>query len=107
MNKTHTTIESYIIEAVRKRREELKISPNKLSLEMGLVRNFVNYTETYTLGYKYNSTHLNELAKILDCSISDFYPPKYVEENCIEEYHEIRERRRQELEKSKKRGKTE
>lgn len=107
MIKNHTTIELYIIEAVRKRREELKISPNKLSLEIGLVRNFVSCTENYTLGYKYNSNHLNELAKILDCSISDFYPPKYVEENCIEEYHEIRERRRQELEKSKKRGKTE
>lgn len=102
MNKTHTTIESYIIEAVRKRREDLKISPNKLSLEMGLVRNFVNCTENYTLGYKYNSNHLNELAKILDCSISDFYPPKYVEENCIEEYHEIRERRRKESEDLKK-----
>ena len=105
MIKNHTTIELYIIEAVRKRREELKISPNKLSLEIGLVRNFVSCPENYTLGYKYNSNHLNELAKILDCSISDFYPPKYVEENCIEEYHEIRERRRQELEKSKMQGK--
>ena len=104
MNKTHTTIELYIIEAVRKRREELKISPNKLSLEIGLVRNFVKCTEDYTRGYKYNSNHLNELAKVLNCSISDFYPPKYVEENCIEEYHEIREQRRQESEKLKKQG---
>ena len=107
MNKTHTTIEVYIIEAVKKRREELKISPNKLSLEIGLVRNFVNYTEAYTSGYKYNSNHLNELAKILDCSISDFFPTKYVEENCIEEYHEIRERRRQETESLKKQRKNE
>ncbi len=99
MNKTHTTIEIYIIEAVRKKREELKITPNKLSLEMGLVRNFVTCTEAYTRGYKYNSNHLNELAKILDCSIADFYPSRYVEENCIEEYHEIRERRKQELKK--------
>ncbi len=105
MNKTHTTIEAYIIEAVRKRREELGINPSKLSLEMGLVRNFIKYTEDYTRGYKYNSNHLNELAKILDCNISDFYPPKYVEENCIEEYHEIRERRRQEIKKEKKQGK--
>ena len=102
MNKTHTTIELYIIEAVRKRREELKISPNKLSLEIGLARNFIKYVEDHTCGYKYNSNHLNELAKILDCSISDFYPPKYVEENCIEEYHEIREQKRQELEKQRK-----
>lgn len=71
---------------------------------MGLVCNFVICTENYTHGYKYNSNHLNELAKILDCSISDFYPPRFVEENCIEEYHEIRERRRQELEKLKKKN---
>lgn len=82
----------------------MKISPNKLSLEIGLVRNFVKCTEDYTRGYKYNSNHLNELAKVLNCSISDFYPPKYVEENCIEEYHEIREQRRQESEKLKKQG---
>lgn len=105
MNNTHTTIEQYIIEAVKKRRKELEISPSRLSLEIGLVRNFVKCVEDYTRGYKYNSNHLNELAKILDCSISDFYPPKYVEENCIEEYHEIREQRRQELENAKKQGK--
>lgn len=107
MIRNHTTIEAYIIEAVKKRRLKMNINPHRLSLELGIVHDFVGRTEAYTLGYKYNSNHLNELAKILDCSISDFYPPKYVEENCIEEYHEIRERRRQELEKSKKQGKTE
>ncbi len=83
----------------------MNINPHRLSLELGLVNDFVRKTEAYTLGYKYNSNHLNELAKILDCSISDFYPPRYVEENCIEEYHEIREQRRQKLEKSKKQEK--
>lgn len=96
MNKTHTTIELYIIEAVKKRRLKMNINPHRLSLELGIVHDFVRKTESYTLGYKYNFNHLNELAKILDCSIADFYPPKYVEANCIEEYHEIRERRRQE-----------
>ena len=105
MNQTHTTIEVYIIEAVKKRRKELGISPNKLALEIGLVRDFVRKTEDYTRGYKYNSNHLNELAKILDCSISDFYPPKYIGENCVGEYHEIRERRRQEMEKQRKQKK--
>ena len=83
----------------------MNINPHRLSLELGLVNDFVRKTEAYTLGYKYNSNHLNELAKILDCSISDFYPPRYVEENCIEEYNEIREQRRQKLEKSKKQEK--
>ena len=105
MSKTHTTIEAYIIEAVKKRRLKMDINPHRLSLELGIVHDFVGRTEAYTLGYKYNSNHLNELAKILDCNISDFYPPKPVEENCIEEYHEIREQRRQELERLKKQGK--
>lgn len=105
MNKTHTTIELYIIEAVRKRREELEINPTRLALEIGIVRDFVRKTEDYTRGYKYNSNHLNELAKVLKCRISDFYPASYLEEDCIEEYHEIRERRRKELEGSKKQGK--
>ncbi len=102
MNETHTTVEAYIIEAVKKRRLKMNINPHRLSLELGIVHDFVRKTEAYTRGYKYNSNHLNELAKILDCSISDFYPSKYVEENCIEEYHEIREQRRQKLEKLKK-----
>ncbi len=88
-------------------KKEGSISPDKLFLEISFVCNFVNFTENYTRGYKYNSNHLNELAKIPDCSISDFYSPKYVGENCIEEYHEIREWKRQEIEQSKKQGKTE
>lgn len=105
MIKEHTTIERYIIEAVKKRRLKLGINPHRLSLELGIVHDFIRKTEAYTRGYKYNSNHLNELAKILDCSISDFYPTKYVEENCIEEYHEIREQRRQELERLRKQEK--
>lgn len=88
-------------------KKERRSHPDKLALEIGFVCNFVNFTENYIRGYKYNSNYLNELAKIPDCSISDFYPPKYVGENWIEEYHEIRERRRQEMEQSKKQGKTE
>ena len=93
----------YIIRSSEKK--EGSSSPDKLSLEIGFVCNFVNFTENYTRGYKYNSNHLNEPAKIPDCSISDFYPPKYAGENCVGEYHEIREQRRQELEKQRKQGK--
>lgn len=107
MIKNHTTIELYIIEAVKKERLEAGFNPTKLSLELGLVSNFIGCIENHIKGYKYNSNHLNELAKILDCSISDFYPPRYVEENCIEEYHEIRGQRRLEVEKSKEQEKME
>lgn len=105
MNKTLTTIELYIIEAVKRRREELEINPTKLAIEIGIVKDFIRKTENHTRGYKYNSNHLNELAKVLKCKISDFYPASYLEEDCIEEYHKIREQRQRELEKSKKQEK--
>ena len=74
MSKTHTTIEAYIIEAVKKRRLKMDINPHRLSLELGIVHDFVGRTEAYTRGYKYNSNHLNELAKILDCNIPTSIP---------------------------------
>ena len=98
MIKNLTSIDLFIIDAVKKRREALNITPNKLSVMIGLNRNFIYRIETLEYKEKYTPHHLNEIAKVLDCSIADFYPPRYVEENCIEEYHEIRERR-QELNK--------
>lgn len=105
MRKNLTSIDLFIIEAVKKRRETLDITPNKLSVMIGLNRNFVYRIETLEYKEKYTPHQLNEIAKVLDCKIADFFPVPYLEQDCIEEYHEIRERRRQELEKSKKQGK--
>ena len=93
MDKNHTTIELYIIEAFKKKREELKINPNKLSKEIGLDRTLVRSVENLQSGSKYNFNQLNEIAKVLKCKVADFLPDPYVEEDCLEEYHEIREER--------------
>lgn len=104
MRKNLTSIDLFIIEAVKKRREVLDITPNKLSVMIGLNRNFVYRIETLEYKEKYTPHQLNEIAKVLDCKIADFFPVPYLEQDCIEEYHEIRERRRQELEKLKKKN---
>lgn len=89
MNKKHTTIELFIIEAVKKRRLELKMNPSKLAKEIGLSRSFIRQVENLDLGNKYSINQLNEIAKILKCNICDFFPQPYVEEDCIEEFQTI------------------
>ena len=50
--------------------------------------------------------HLNELAKILDCDIADFFPRRYKKGNSLKEYRdsiaEARRKAKEEREKSKK-----
>lgn len=89
MIRKHTTIELFIIEAVKKRRLELKINPSKLSKEIGVDRSFIRQIENLELGNRYSVNQLNEIAKILKCSISDFFPKPYAEEDCIEEFQMI------------------
>ena len=46
MKKNLTSIDLFIIDAVKKRREALNITPNKLSVMIGLNRNFIYRIET-------------------------------------------------------------
>ena len=89
MVKKHTTLELFIIKAVKKRRLELKINPSKLSKEIGLNRSFVGKIENLKLGNRYSVNQLNEIAKVLKCNITDFFPVPYIEEDCIEEFQDI------------------
>lgn len=93
MEKSFTTIEQYVIDAVQKRREELGMTPNELSLEIGISRGVIGKIENSEKRDKYNLNQLNEIAKVLKCKVADFLPDPYVEEDCLEEYHEIREER--------------
>ena len=89
MIRKHTTIEFFIIEAVKKRRLELKINPSRLSKEIGVSRSFVRQIEDLDRGNRYSVNQFNEIAKVLKCNIADFFPKPYVEEDCIEEYQII------------------
>lgn len=104
MKKEITTIELFIIEAVKSRRKELSVNPSKLALEIGLNRNFIRRIESLDYNEKYTFNQLNEIAKVLKCKIADFLPDPYLEEDCLEEYHVIREERLEKLKNQKKKS---
>lgn len=74
-SKPHATeIDLYVIERVKEKRKELKISQMALSQSLGAADSFVSNVESNKYRTKYNIRHLNELAKILKVSPKDFLP---------------------------------
>lgn len=69
-------IEKFVIARVREFRLRKKISQEKLSLCIGVSHSFVGNVESPKQPDKYNISHLNEIAKVLECSIKDFFPEK-------------------------------
>jgi transcriptional regulator with XRE-family HTH domain len=69
-------IEKYVIEKVKQRRLELKISQAALAQLLDVSEGFIGNVENPNYPEKYNLRHLNELAKILKCSPKDFMPEK-------------------------------
>lgn len=69
-------IEKYVINKVRERRVELKMSQAALAQLMDMSEGFIGNVENPNYPEKYNLKHLNELAKILKCSPRDFMPEK-------------------------------
>ena len=71
-----STIEQYVIDAVRLKRKEKKISQRELAYRLDISVSFIGEVESGRTRAKYNLNHLNEIAKILDCSPKDFLPDK-------------------------------
>lgn len=67
-------IERYIILKVREVREANGITQEQLSLSIGKNITFISQIEAPSKKAKYNIIHLNEIAKILNCSPKDFWP---------------------------------
>ena len=74
-----TKIEQYVIDQVKKRRMDLKISQVVLADSINVSKGFIGNVEVPKNDYKYNLNHLNEIAKVLHCSIRDFFPEKPLE----------------------------
>jgi transcriptional regulator with XRE-family HTH domain len=71
---SHTPIELYIIDAVKEKRIEKGLSQRDLAYELKVSLGFIGDVENPKRRAKYNINHLNELAKILECSPKDFLP---------------------------------
>lgn len=71
-------IEQYVIDRVRDMRLEKGISQAELADRIDVTRGFIGAVENPRQRAKYNLRILNEIAKVLDCSIREFFPEKYL-----------------------------
>lgn len=72
-----TPIEQYIVDQVRTRREQLGISQESLAFSLGFESQvYISKIESPNDKYNtsYNVNHLNEIARILNCSPKEFWP---------------------------------
>ena len=67
-------IDKYIIEKVKEKRTARGMTQYQLAFELEVPRSFISMIESGKYGKKYNTTQLNEIAKILGCSPRDFWP---------------------------------
>ena len=69
-------IDQFVINKVKERRLEKNISQADLAFELGMSVGFIGKVESSKYTSHYNIKHLNQLAKILECSPQDFLPKK-------------------------------
>ena len=78
-----TTLDIYITEKVKQIREEKRFTREQVDVKLSFSSR-TNYISHIKIGTdkSYNLYHLNELAKIFNCDIADFFPPPQ-EANCL------------------------
>ena len=69
-------IELFTIQKVKELRENKDISQRYLADCMNVSQSFIQQIEDPTTNTAYNLDHLNEISKVLNCSIKDFMPDK-------------------------------
>jgi transcriptional regulator with XRE-family HTH domain len=69
-----TPIEQYIVDKVRQKRLEKGYSQKDLADMLELSIGFIGDIENPKYRAKFNLNHINELAKIFECSPRDFIP---------------------------------
>lgn len=67
-------IDRYVIKKVRERREALGFSQAALSYELDLSSGYIGQVESERNDTRYSLERLNEIARILKCSLHDFLP---------------------------------
>jgi transcriptional regulator with XRE-family HTH domain len=69
-----TNIDLYVAKRVKELRTENKLSQLKLAGKLDVSHSFIGQIEDPNHRAKYNVIHLNNLAKIFNCSPKDFLP---------------------------------
>ena len=73
-----SAIELYIVQKVKEQRKKRKMSQRYLADCLNVSQSFIRNIENENDDTAYNIDHLNEIVKIFDCSIRDFFPEKYL-----------------------------
>jgi len=71
-----TKIDFFVIERVKEKRIENGLTQADIAFELGMSVGFIGKVESNKYPAHYNLRHLNDLARILDCSPQDFLPKK-------------------------------
>jgi transcriptional regulator with XRE-family HTH domain len=71
-----TEIDQYVIDKVLKLRKEQHLSQNDLASFIDVSKGFISAVENPRCRAKYNVSHLNEIAKALNCTFSELFPPE-------------------------------
>jgi transcriptional regulator with XRE-family HTH domain len=67
-------IDRYVIKKIKERRLELGYSQADLSYDLDVSSSFIGQVESETSDSRYSLERINEIAKILDCSLHDLIP---------------------------------
>lgn len=79
-----SAIDLYVIDTIRKKREELDLSQADLSVDMEFSEKFIGSIENPSISAKYSLRHLNLVAKAFKCNVSDFFPKKgFLEDDLL------------------------
>jgi transcriptional regulator with XRE-family HTH domain len=71
-----TKVDLFIISQVKTKREEKNIQQDDIAIHLNVSPGFISHIESPHQRAKYNTSHLNELAKLFKCSPKDFMPDK-------------------------------
>jgi transcriptional regulator with XRE-family HTH domain len=69
-------IEQFVVDVVKEKRLDKGWSQRELAYRMELSIGFIGDAENPKYRAKYNLNHINELAKVFECSPRDFLPEK-------------------------------
>lgn len=69
-------IDQYIIDVIRQKRNEHKMTQDDLADELQVSKGFIGMVESVKYHHVYSAAQLNRLAKIFNCSPKDFWPDK-------------------------------
>jgi transcriptional regulator with XRE-family HTH domain len=69
-------VDWYIVMKVKEMRLAKGMTQEDIALHLNLSTGYIGHVESPNFRAKYNTAHLNELAKLFNCSTKDFMPEK-------------------------------